>query len=121
MRGLVFTLVTVVGCAQGGSETCDQYVSCMAVVEPGLFTDASAAFGQDGSCWKEDAVDCDMLCEVGMDVLMEAEDGAQCGGDAAEPGLFYYWRLLVGSTDGWALAANGRFEAPICPFDEVAE
>jgi hypothetical protein len=39
----------------------------------------------------------------------------------AEPGIFYYWRLLTrpAGADAWKLAANGRFEAPICPFDEV--
>jgi hypothetical protein len=33
-------------------------------------------------------------------------------------GLNYYWRLLVRTADGWAWAANGRFDVPICPKDE---
>ncbi len=37
----------------------------------------------------------------------------------AEPGLFYYWRLLGREGEDWVLRANGRFEAPICPVDRV--
>jgi hypothetical protein len=39
----------------------------------------------------------------------------------ADPGIYYYWRLLTRGPDGWAVAANGRFEAPVCPFDSAIE
>lgn len=39
----------------------------------------------------------------------------------AEPGLYYYWRVLRRGADSWVVAANGRFEAPICPRDGVVE
>ena len=39
----------------------------------------------------------------------------------AQPGIYYYWRLLASVAGEWTLAANGRFEAPICPFDEAKE
>ncbi|HEX6850035.1 MAG TPA: hypothetical protein VF139_01420 [Candidatus Polarisedimenticolaceae bacterium] len=37
--------------------------------------------------------------------------------EAAAPGVFYYWRLLVRSGEDWVHAANGRFDSPICPYD----
>jgi hypothetical protein len=36
-------------------------------------------------------------------------------------GAYYYWRLLVKTEQGWAYAANGRFDAPICPSDKDEE
>jgi hypothetical protein len=33
------------------------------------------------------------------------------------PGVYYYWRLLTKTEEGWVYAANGRFDAPICPWD----
>lgn len=37
--------------------------------------------------------------------------------DAALPGLYYYWRLLSKTPDGWVVSGNGRFDSPICPVD----
>lgn len=37
--------------------------------------------------------------------------------EGGDPGVFYYWRLLVRTGDGWVHAANGRFDSPICPYD----
>ena len=66
--------------------------------------------------------------------VTEFRDGFQTGrfvtlGQLADPngriefpdgraGLNYYWRLLVRTGDGWAWAANGRFDVPVCPKDE---
>lgn len=41
--------------------------------------------------------------------------------DGAEPGIYYYWRVLSSTADGWVVSANGRFEAPICAVDLVKE
>ncbi|MCP5093369.1 MAG: hypothetical protein GY949_20865 [Gammaproteobacteria bacterium] len=37
--------------------------------------------------------------------------------DAALPGLYYYWRLLSKTPQGWVVSGNGRFDSPICPAD----
>jgi hypothetical protein len=34
-----------------------------------------------------------------------------------EPGIYYYWRVLGETSDGWVASAVARFEAPICPSD----
>jgi hypothetical protein len=36
-------------------------------------------------------------------------------------GTYYYWRLLTKTEEGWVYAANGRFDAPICPSDDGEE
>ena len=41
--------------------------------------------------------------------------------DQAEPGIYYYWRLLGRGADQWTLRGHGRFEAPICPVDRIEE
>lgn len=41
--------------------------------------------------------------------------------DAAGAGGYYYWRLLTKTPQGWVVSGTGRFEAPICPFDEAPE
>ncbi len=39
----------------------------------------------------------------------------------ARPGLYYYWRLLTKTSEGWIVSGTGRFDAPICPADMVPE
>jgi hypothetical protein len=34
-----------------------------------------------------------------------------------EPGIYYYWRVLSATPDGWVVSPVARFEAPICPSD----
>lgn len=41
--------------------------------------------------------------------------------ESALPGLYYYWRLLSKTPDGWVVSGNGRFDSPICPADGVPE
>lgn len=41
--------------------------------------------------------------------------------EGAEPGVYYYWRLLTRTGGGWRVSGAGRVEAPICPADEVYE
>jgi len=36
---------------------------------------------------------------------------------SARPGLYYYWRVLADTGDGWVVRGSGRFDAPICPSD----
>lgn len=38
-----------------------------------------------------------------------------------EPGIYYYWRLLTKTPDGWVVSGNGRVQAPVCPADGVIE
>jgi hypothetical protein len=38
-----------------------------------------------------------------------------------EAGVYYYWRLLTRTSEGWRVRANGRFEAPTCPHDPLDE
>ncbi len=38
--------------------------------------------------------------------------------DSPETGINYYWRVLTLTAQGWAPSATGRFEVPICPWDE---
>ena len=41
--------------------------------------------------------------------------------EGALPGIYYYWRVLTNTSEGWIVSGNGRFDSPICPFDEVLE
>lgn len=56
--------------------------------------------------------------------LTSGELSAASGGllfEEALPGIYYYWRVLTRTPDGWVVSGNGRFDAPICPVDEVRE
>jgi hypothetical protein len=39
--------------------------------------------------------------------------------DDARPGINYYWRVLVLTSQGWLPSETARYEAPICPVDFV--
>lgn len=39
----------------------------------------------------------------------------------ALPGVYYYWRLLSRTPEGWVVSGAGRFDTPVCPVDEVQE
>jgi hypothetical protein len=39
--------------------------------------------------------------------------------DEAQPGINYYWRVLVLTPQGWVPSETVRYEAPICPVDFV--
>jgi hypothetical protein len=39
----------------------------------------------------------------------------------ARPGLYYYWRVLTRTSEGWVVSGTGRFDAPVCPADMVPE
>jgi hypothetical protein len=39
--------------------------------------------------------------------------------DDARPGINYYWRVLVLTSQGWVPSETARYEAPICPVDFV--
>ena len=41
--------------------------------------------------------------------------------ETAEPGLYYYWRLLTKTPAGWVVSGSGRFDSPTCPVDMVPE
>lgn len=41
--------------------------------------------------------------------------------EQAEPGIYYYWRLLTRTAEGWRVSGAGRVEAPVCPVDKVYE
>jgi len=41
--------------------------------------------------------------------------------EEAKPGVYYYWRVLTKTADGWVVAGAGRFDAPICVMDEREE
>jgi hypothetical protein len=41
--------------------------------------------------------------------------------DEASAGLYYYWRVLAKTPDGWVVSGNGRFDAPTCAVDMVKE
>jgi hypothetical protein len=41
--------------------------------------------------------------------------------ESARAGVYYYWRLLTKTTDGWVVSGTGRFDAPTCPVDEGEE
>jgi hypothetical protein len=43
---------------------------------------------------------------------------AQLPFEDAEPGIFFYWRVLTKTPEGWVVSGTGRFEAPICPADD---
>jgi hypothetical protein len=38
-----------------------------------------------------------------------------------EPGINYYWRVLIRSGGGWIPSQVARFEAPTCPVDFVED
>jgi hypothetical protein len=48
--------------------------------------------------------------------ILEASVGA-VSLEAPEPGIYYYWRVLGETPDGWVASLEGRFEAPVCPSD----
>lgn len=35
----------------------------------------------------------------------------------AQPGLYYYWRVLTSSDAGWVVSGAGRFDSPVCASD----
>lgn len=37
--------------------------------------------------------------------------------DKARGGLYYYWRVLTRTDDGWVVSGAGRFDAPVCRAD----
>ncbi len=37
--------------------------------------------------------------------------------DSAETGIYYYWRVLTLTAEGWVPSEDGRFEVPVCPYD----
>ena len=37
--------------------------------------------------------------------------------DSAETGIYYYWRVLTLTAEGWVPSQVGRFEVPVCPYD----
>ena len=39
----------------------------------------------------------------------------------AQPGMYYYWRLLTKTPEVWIVSGHGRLETPVCPVDEVHE
>lgn len=39
----------------------------------------------------------------------------------ASAGVYYYWRVLTKTVDGWVVGGSGRFDAPTCPVDESEE
>ncbi len=41
--------------------------------------------------------------------------------EAAQPGMYYYWRLLTKTPEGWVVSGTDRFETPVCPVDEVRQ
>ena len=41
--------------------------------------------------------------------------------ESARPGLYYYWRVLADTGNGWVVRGAGRFEAPICPHDKMED
>lgn len=41
--------------------------------------------------------------------------------EEALPGIYYYWRVLTKTADGWIVSGTGRFDSPICPADEREE
>lgn len=41
--------------------------------------------------------------------------------NGALPGVYYYWRVLTKTPEGWIVSGTGRFETPVCPIDEVPE
>ncbi len=45
---------------------------------------------------------------------------AAAGVEGAEPGINYYWRVLSEVAGGWTSSPIGRFEVPVCPWDEAA-
>ncbi len=41
--------------------------------------------------------------------------------EAAEAGVYYYWRLLTETPEGWIVSGTDRVDAPTCPVDEVPQ
>lgn len=41
--------------------------------------------------------------------------------ETPEPGIYYYWRLLTRTGEGWIVSGNGRVQTPVCPADKVYE
>ncbi len=35
----------------------------------------------------------------------------------AQPGLYYYWRVLTSTDAGWVVSGAGRFDSPVCASD----
>jgi len=95
---------------ENGSELCDAYLACTALVEPELLGSLTDSYGIDGSCWGEGEELCNNACEVGLAEYQEdlADDGdiePDCfevgwlGASALSPGDYGFQRWTVGVGD----------------------
>ncbi len=97
MTRILITLL-LVGCGedktddtQAGAEAsaCDDYLACVSAATPSDLGDEIATYGDEGSCWDEDASLCAGACEAGLDQLREAYADPACWDDSC--GEFMAW------------------------------
>ncbi len=72
---------------KGGSSVCDDYLACLAEVEPSTFSDLVDTYGGSGTCWDDEttASSCITVCESELDqLLLQHPEEPACGGTAPE-------------------------------------
>jgi len=74
----------------GGSDygDCDDYLECVAAIDPGMYPATEMAFGPESACWRTDPQvreGCLSACTAGLEAFAEAfPDEAKCGGTGSE-------------------------------------
>lgn len=74
-----------------GAGACDDYLACLAEVEPGTFGELIDTYGADGSCWSNEATadDCAEVCEEQLAQLQEEfPKEVACGYEEPNPADF---------------------------------
>lgn len=68
---------------------CDEYLACVSAATPSDLGDEIATYGDEGSCWEQDASLCDAACEAGLDQLRLDYADPACWDDSC--GEFMAW------------------------------
>jgi hypothetical protein len=71
----------------GGSDVCDDYLACLAEVEPSTFSELVDTYGGSGTCWEDEttASSCISVCESELaQLLLQHPDEPACGGTEPE-------------------------------------
>lgn len=74
--------------SDGGDEACDDYLACLAAVEPDTFSALVDTYGGDGTCWAHGATAdaCIAVCVEEFTLLQEDfPEEVACGGVAPDP------------------------------------
>ena len=107
----IFITMLLVGCGEDkttdsdtspNEDACEQYIACVSTATPADLGDAIDTYGDEGSCWDEDAALCDAACDAGLDQLRETYADPACW-DASCGEFMAWWTSQCGQL------ADGRW------------